>query len=208
MTEQQAWRSVLVLVGAAALLLVIPRPGPVSPAPPSPAPSPAPAPPPEPSLEPVLERLERWLTPQGDRIRSALIPYDQAIQAAASIWGLDTDLIGAVIWQESKGDSLAARFEPRINDTSYGLMQILLGTARSLGFAGTVPELLEPSTNIMLGAQYLRSRFDQYGDLRLSVASYNSGSPIPTNGLLVNESYVTAVLKHLAALKGELVSVA
>jgi len=201
-TERQAWRSVLVLVGAAALLLVIPRPGPVSPA------AASPAPPPEPSPEPLAERLDRWLAPKGERIRSALIPYGQAIQAAASIWGLDPDLIGAIIWQESKGDPLAARFEPRINDTSYGLMQLLLGTARSLGFAGSVPELLEPSTNIMLGAQYLRSRFDLYGDLRLSLASYNSGSPIPTNGLLVNENYVKVVLGHLAALKGELVPVA
>jgi len=201
-TEQQAWRSVLVLLGATALLLVIPRPSPVSSGPPSPAPSP------EPSLEPLAERLERLLTPEGDRIRSALAPYDGAILAAASTWGLDPDLIGAVIWQESRGDRLAARFEPRINDTSYGLMQILLGTARSLGFAGSVPELLEPSTNIMLGAQYLRSRFDLYGDLRLSLASYNSGSPIPTNGLLVNENYVKVVLGHLAALKGELVPVA
>jgi soluble lytic murein transglycosylase-like protein len=151
------------------------------------------------------EFLRRVLTPIGERIRAALAPVDDAIQAAAATFSLDPDLLRAIVWQESRGDPLAARFEPKISDTSYGLGQVLLGTARDLGFAGTVQELLDPATNLFYAAKYLRSRFDRYPDFRLAVASYNSGSPIFRNGLLANETYVADIRDHLAALKGEMI---
>lgn len=198
MTQQQALRATLVVVGVAGILIAVR--GLTIAAPPAPAPGPA--------GPPLLEPLQGLLTAEGRRIRDALAPFDGAIQRAAATWGLDPDLLGAMIWQESLGDALAARFEPGVADTSYGLMQVLLGTARSLGFAGSVQDLLDPETNIALGAQYLRSRFDLYPDFRLAVASYNSGSPIPRNGRLLNEGYVNDVRAHLAALKGEGATVA
>lgn len=197
MTQQQALRATLVVVGVAGILVAVRG---LTIAAPPPAPGPA--------GPPLLEPLQGPLTPEGRRIRDALAPFDGAIQRAAATWGLDPDLLGAMIWQESRGDPLAARFEPGVADTSYGLMQVLLGTARSLGFAGSVQDMLDPETNIGLGAQYLRSRFDLYPDFRLAVASYNSGSPIPRNGRLLNEGYVNDVRAHLAALKGEGATVA
>jgi soluble lytic murein transglycosylase-like protein len=200
-TRQEALRGALVIVGVAGLVLMVRQ------ALPTPAPQPAPTPTePEPTPTPegpsLLEQVQAVLSPLGQRIRNGLSPFEGAIQQAAITFGLDQDLLRAVIWKESRGDPLAVRFEPKIPDTSCGLMQVLLGTARSLGFAGSVQDLLDPVTNIAVGTQYLRSRFDEYGDFRLAVASYNSGSPIFRDGVLINEAYVQDVQANLAALKG------
>jgi len=193
--RQEALRGTLVLATLAGVLVAVRQAS--ATITPSPTVSPE-VPPPT-----LVEQMQQLFTPAARRIRETLAPFDGQIEAAAITWGLDPDLLRAIIWQESKGDPLAARFEAKVQDTSYGLMQILLGTARSLGFAGSVQELLNPATNIMLGAQYLRSRFDQFGDFRLAVASYNSGSPIFADGTLVNEGYVRQVQRYLAALQGQ-----
>lgn len=80
---------------------------------------------------------------------------------------------------ESGGDTFAIRHEPRINDASYGLGQLLYGTARGLGYRGTPEGLYDPETNIYLIAKYHKRNFDHYQDLnseQLTVA-YNTGSP-------------------------------
>lgn len=201
MTRQEALRGALVIVGVTGLVLAVRQVLPTL----VPQPEPTPT---EPEATPIpegpslLEQVQAVLSPLGQRIRNGLSAFEGAIQQAAATFGLDADLLRAVIWKESKGDPLAVRFEPRIPDTSYGLMQVLLGTARSLGFAGSMQELLDPATNIAVGTQYLRSRFDEYLDFRLAVASYNSGSPVFRDGVLINEGYVQEVQANLAALKG------
>ncbi|MBU2960919.1 lytic transglycosylase domain-containing protein [Citreicella sp. C3M06] len=42
------------------------------------------------------------------------------------------------------------------NGPYYGLLQILPATARSMGFQGSAPELLNPDTNLRYGVKYLR----------------------------------------------------
>lgn len=61
----------------------------------------------------------------------------------------------AFIDQESGFDRFAERFEPKLNERSYGLMQLLLSTARQLDFTGPPDGLFEPTTNIALGIRYL-----------------------------------------------------
>jgi soluble lytic murein transglycosylase-like protein len=203
--REEALRGALVIAGLAGLVFtlrqVVPTATWESAATETPQPTPiepvsAPGPP------SFLEQVQAALSPLGQQIQNGLSAFEGAIQQAASTFGLDADLLRAMIWKESKGDPLAARFEPKIRDTSYGLMQVLLGTARSLGFSGSVQDLLDPVRNIDVGAQYLRSRFDEYPDFRLAVASYNSGSPIFRDGQLINEQYVQDVQANLAALKG------
>ena len=112
------------------------------------------------------------------------------------------NLVDAVIFAESNGNPNASRYESHINDTSYGLMQILTGTARTLsrrhpdlpsldlnGDGNITQEeikdsLLNPETNVLFGTALLNDGLDKYGTLELAVASYNSGLVAPQNALV------------------------
>lgn len=105
--------------------------------------------------------------------------YGHLIRASASEYGLDPNLIFATIMVESGGNTYAVRQEPRIHDASYGLGQLLYGTARGIGYRGTPQGLFDPATNIDLIAKYHKRNFDHYQDLNpeeLTIA-YNTGSP-------------------------------
>lgn len=105
--------------------------------------------------------------------------YGSLIRSAATKYDLDPNLIFATIMVESGGNTYAVRQEPRIHDASYGLGQLLYGTARGIGYRGTPEGLFDPAVNIDLIAKYHKRNFDHYKDLnseQLTVA-YNSGSP-------------------------------
>jgi soluble lytic murein transglycosylase-like protein len=52
--------------------------------------------------------------------------------------------------------TLESGYRPRIvHAGNYGLMQVRLSTARSMGFRGTPAQLVEPDTNLRLGMRYL-----------------------------------------------------
>lgn len=105
--------------------------------------------------------------------------YGTLIRNAAEEYDVDPNLIFATIMIESGGDTYAIRQEPRIHDASYGLGQLLYGTARGIGYRGTPEGLFDPKTNIELIAKYHKRNFDHYKDLnpeQLTVA-YNTGSP-------------------------------
>ena len=106
--------------------------------------------------------------------------YGHVIERNAKKYNLDSKLIFVTVMIESGGDTYAIRHEPRIGDASYGLGQILYGTARGLGFEGSPQDLYDPEVNIELIARYHRRNQDVYGgDLtpeQLTTA-YNSGSP-------------------------------
>lgn len=105
--------------------------------------------------------------------------YGHLIRQAAQEYDLDPNLIFATIMVESGGDTYAIRHEPRINDASYGLGQILYGTAKGIGYRGKPEGLYDPQTNIYLIAKYHRRNFDRYTELdalELTTA-YNTGSP-------------------------------
>jgi soluble lytic murein transglycosylase-like protein len=105
--------------------------------------------------------------------------YDAIIENAAARYGVPFTWIKAVIGTESNFSPAAYRYEARINDASYGLMQLLSETARGLGWAGDDPEeLFEPSLNIELGTKLLADLRARYGDnFRRVYSAYNSGRP-------------------------------
>ncbi|MGH9373368.1 MAG: lytic transglycosylase domain-containing protein [Vicinamibacterales bacterium] len=108
----------------------------------------------------------------------ALERYQATIAKYAAEFGVPVTWIQAVIMTESSGRSGAYRAEPRINDASYGLMQLLARTARGLGYQGPPEGLYDPDTNIRLGTLLLRQLRDRFGDDFSAVYSaYNSGSP-------------------------------
>lgn len=112
-------------------------------------------------------------------------------------------LLKGVIARESAWNPGAFRYEPAINDASYGLMQVLLSTAKSaLNAPSLTPsDLFIPDTNIAAGAAYLRYQLGRYGgDYRKAVSAYNCGSDCQTrptsfwpNG---NAAYVDEILTY------------
>lgn len=99
---------------------------------------------------------------------------DAAILDASADFVLDPALIKAVIAAESAWVPTAVRQEPQIGDASYGLMQVLLGTARDLAPGLTPFELLVPETNVRIGSQYLAQQLQRFGWPR-GVYAYNAG---------------------------------
>ena len=106
--------------------------------------------------------------------------YGHIVDRVAKKYDLDPKLIYATIMLESGGNTYAIRSEPSINDASYGLGQILYGTARMMGFEGTSDKLFDPEVNIELIGRYHKRNQDAYGGeltpQQLTIA-YNSGSP-------------------------------
>ena len=88
---------------------------------------------------------------------------ESVIQPAAAKYGLDPNLIAAVIWAESSGDPNAVS-----KKGARGLMQLMPATARELG----VRNVLDPGQNVEGGAHYLRRMLDEHdGDLCLALAA-------------------------------------
>ena len=110
--------------------------------------------------------------------------FDSIIATAAARWSVPFDWIKAVIGTEYSFNANAYRYEPRIQDESIGLMQLLTRTAYGLGFAGSIDDLYLPEINIDLGTKLLadlRDRFattgDDTNDFRRVYSAYNSGRP-------------------------------
>ena len=54
---------------------------------------------------------------------------------------------------------------------ALGLMQLMPGTARSLG----VTDPLDPLQNVLGGAEYLRQQLERFGSVEKALAAYNAG---------------------------------
>lgn len=93
--------------------------------------------------------------------------------AAAKAAGIDPMLLLALVREESRYDALA--ISPA---RAVGLAQILPTTAQAMTGdpSITAHRLKDPSTNLTLGARYLRLQIDRFGgDMRLALAAYNAG---------------------------------
>lgn len=91
------------------------------------------------------------------------------------------ELVLGIIEAESTGVPGALRGEAHLGDASIGLMQILLSTARQLGYQGvagdrnTLTGLFEPRTNIRLGVQLLTDLWNRLGNAAGVASAYNGG---------------------------------
>ena len=95
---------------------------------------------------------------------------DGMAAAQASLNGVPVSLVERVIKRESGGNPRA------VSRGNYGLMQIRLGTARAMGFAGSAAELLDPQTNMTYAVRYLAGAYRVAGgDEDRAVALYARG---------------------------------
>lgn len=102
--------------------------------------------------EPLMKRVRKW---------------DNYIEKAANIFGVDKNLVSAVIAAESGGNPYAVS-----HAGAKGLMQLIDSTAMDMG----VSQVFSPWSNIKGGTRYLRMMLDrQNGNEELALASYNAG---------------------------------
>lgn len=127
------------------------------------------------------------------------------VVAIANQYGVDPDLVKGLIKQESNWDVNASRYEAHLNDSSWGLMQVLLSTAKStLGNDSlTIAQLINPETNVTAGTKFIASQLKRYnGNVRDAIAAYNAGSARKTqDGKYVNQSYVDNVYRNYMMYK-------
>ena len=93
--------------------------------------------------------------------------FEETIRSAANRYGVDPDLVRAVIKVESDFNSWA-----RSHKGAQGLMQLMPETAR----LHKISNVYDPDENIDAGVRHLRLLLDRYqGDLELALAGYNAG---------------------------------
>ena len=93
--------------------------------------------------------------------------WNTLIKQASDEYGVDSNLIAAVILQESGGNPRA--ISPK---GAKGLMQIMDSTAQEMGMR----QPFNPQQNILAGTKYLSQMLERYsGDEALALASYNAG---------------------------------
>ncbi|MGO9642274.1 MAG: lytic transglycosylase domain-containing protein [Candidatus Acidiferrales bacterium] len=94
-------------------------------------------------------------------------PYADLIVSAAKTYGVDAELIAAVIAVESNFNPNAV--SPRF---ARGLMQLRPEVVAQYG----VKDVFDPQQNIDAGTHYLKDLLERYDqDLTLSLAAYNAG---------------------------------
>jgi|GEM_PF-1682455 len=92
--------------------------------------------------------------------------WEEMIQEAGRLFGLDPRFIAAVIRVESNFDHLAVS-----SKGAQGAMQIMPGTQAQLG----LEEPFDVRANIHAGCAFLRELLLQYGSTELALAAYNAG---------------------------------
>lgn len=128
--------------------------------------------------------------------------YGQLMREAGRLVGLDSDLLKAVVYVESKGDPLAVS-----PSGCFGLMQLLKSTA--VQYRVNTAWIHDPRENLFGGARILADylRYAR-GDLNWALAAYNFGPTgvsrkVRSEGFVPSEArYVRAVRDTLTLLKG------
>jgi len=127
------------------------------------------------------------------KIEKSLGPWDTYVKHYSSQYGVDPDLIRAIIYAESKGDPYSIS-----KNGALGLMQIMPSTANYMD----INNLLDPEENIKFGVKYIASLTRKFGDPHVLWA-WNAGPnklkqnkmPVETKRFIVEVYSVRKFLK-------------
>jgi len=102
-------------------------------------------------------------------------PIIHTIIAKAEKAKVDPALAVAIVEIESKFNPRAERYEPKIHTSSVGLFQLLITTAKNLGFRGSKKDLKKIDNNIDYGLAYLNGCTTKYKTMHDIGCCYNAG---------------------------------
>ena len=133
---------------------------------------------------------------------TATIPY--YLYNASTKFKVDVALLYALCKVESNCKTAAINHDDgttvqkslNIKSKSFGLFQIKLATARSLGLKGSGKDLLKPEVNTYYAAKLLRHLYNRYGDTYKVISAYNAGKYTKSN-----ISYIHKVMKNYVRFK-------
>ena len=108
-----------------------------------------------------------------------------------AIYGVNPSLSMAIEWIESQGSPYTLRYEPKLKDTSVGLMQILTSTGCEICGKCSINSLRDVDSSIKCGIKYIAKLKNRYNNITDIISAYNAGRPIKGNIV----SYVIPVLK-------------
>lgn len=146
-------------------------------------------------LSVITSISEPSVAPQGMPVSPVVAngQYAPLINAAAGQYGISPALVDAVMWQESRYNHKALS-----SAGAVGLMQLMPGTARTLGVN---PH--DPWQNVFGGAAYLRKQLDLFdNNVPFALAAYNAGpgAVIKYGGIppyAETRNYVKVIMRRL-----------
>jgi len=111
------------------------------------------------SLSMLIPWTPNTKTSAGRTAKNAMDMFGSFVSNEASSFGIPQKAIVAVMIAESRIPGTEhvnfKAFRQEKNDASYGLMQVLYGTAKGMGYSGPASGLYDPETSIHYGAKYL-----------------------------------------------------
>lgn len=120
--------------------------------------------------------------------------YRAIVERESLMLGVPPAFVDAIMAVESHYNPASIGFDGEI-----GLMQVMLPTARMLGFTGTPADLAVPETNIHYGAKYLAGAWRLAGgDVCTAAMKYRAGHG-ETRFSFLSVDYCVRVRSHLAA---------
>jgi soluble lytic murein transglycosylase-like protein len=149
-----------------------------------------------PPSNPLVASSIYWRTSVafGRDWRAGRNEYRALVERESQAVGLPPALVDAIMAVESRYNSASVGL-----DGEVGLMQVMLPTARMLGFTGTPAELAVPEINVHYGAKYLAGAWRlARGDLCTAAMKYRAGHG-ETRFSFLSVDYCTRVRGHLAA---------